>query len=222
MTRQKLFVFMAAVCVIVSPAVGAESLVIVRVETTLGTPIESAAIELRELGTREDYSDRFKNHRAQVPHGYYSLRVGEGGFKIHERVIRVLQPVVYVRVGLAVGPIRLLKLSGTLKGCKEVGDKEVEEVGKKSGRSRRSQEVGDRLRLLPLKQTIASRLGRAPPRRSQSFKNNFSHPFNHLPSNPPRRRTIGPYTRSEESFRAIIAQQAQQVQHYNLKPVNAQ
>ena len=35
--------------------------------------------------------------------------------------------------------------------------------------------------------------------RSQVFKNNFLHPFNHLPLQPPGRPTIGPYTRSEES-----------------------
>ncbi len=53
---------------------------------------------------------------------------------------------------------------------------------------------------------------------SQTFKNNFLHPFNYLPGQPSRRPTIGPYTRSEESLRAIIAQQAQQVQHHNLNP----
>ena len=100
---------------VVAPAADNVSHITILVQDALGAEVKSADIEFRELGTGEDYSAAFYGHQAEVPYGYYSLRVFEGGFRVAARVVRLLQPRFYVRVGLSLGESKRLRLSGTVR-----------------------------------------------------------------------------------------------------------
>ena len=57
---------------IVAPTADKVSHITILVQDALGTRINSATIEFRELGTGKDYSGDFDGHEAEVPYGYYT------------------------------------------------------------------------------------------------------------------------------------------------------